>query len=190
MKDRIFALMEKLQLSPAKFADAIGINRSTISGIKSGRTQPTLQLLEKLHNAYPEVNVYWLLYGVGEVFNSQVGHSSMSFDNRTSSNGDNKIINAQLLDNDNIANDAISLQETEILSTEKQTVTSKEKFSCKGTVGISHFEDNQRQTKPLEDNGHVPSQTQHLPSSIQHDRKIIRVVTFFSDGTYEQFVPE
>lgn len=187
MKDRIFALMEKLQLSPAKFADAIGINRSTISGIKSGRTQPTLQLLEKLHNAYPEVNVYWLLSGVGEVFNSQVGHLSMFFDSRTSSNDDNKIINVKLPDNDNLVSDAISLQETEILSTEKQTVSSKEKFSCNGTVGISNFEDNSRQTKPLEDNGHVTSQTQHLT---KHDRKIIRVVTFFSDGTYEQFVPE
>lgn len=63
MNDRLFQFIESLGISPTEFADKTGINRSTLSGIKTGRTQPTLAIYEKIKNTYPSVNIENLMFG-------------------------------------------------------------------------------------------------------------------------------
>ena len=48
MKDRILAVMEHEGLTPSKFAEAIGIQRSAMSHIISGRNNPSLDVLIKI----------------------------------------------------------------------------------------------------------------------------------------------
>ena len=40
-------------------------NRSTISHLLSGRNKPSLEFVMKVLQTYPEVDLYWLLYGKG-----------------------------------------------------------------------------------------------------------------------------
>jgi transcriptional regulator with XRE-family HTH domain len=65
MMDRIKKLMEKRGLSPAQFADEIGLKRSSLSHILSGRNNPSLDVIMKIKNRYDEVNTDWLLFGTG-----------------------------------------------------------------------------------------------------------------------------
>ena len=67
MKNRIFTLIENKQLTPSDFATAIGVSASTISSMKTGRTQPTLALVEKIKYTFPDVDVNWLIFGEGEL---------------------------------------------------------------------------------------------------------------------------
>ena len=53
-------------LSASAFADKIGVQRSGISHILSGRNKPSLEFVMKLHSYFPEVSLYWLLNGKGE----------------------------------------------------------------------------------------------------------------------------
>ena len=53
MVNRIFTFIELQQLTPTEFADKIGVSRASISSIKTGRTQPTLSLVEKIKQHYP-----------------------------------------------------------------------------------------------------------------------------------------
>ncbi len=57
--------MEYHQLSAAAFADAIQVGRSSISHILSGRNKPSLEFVMKIIDAFPEVELYWLLNGTG-----------------------------------------------------------------------------------------------------------------------------
>lgn len=183
MKNRIFTLIDRLQLSPTKFADNIGINRSTISGIKSGRTQPTLQLFEKIHNTYPEVNLYWLLSGEGEVFASQpniLEHQSEDYTSADEDAENNRMLDIQFPDDDiapacnnNQPNDTAGSQSTVI----NQIIEHVEKPNTGNRVS-DNISSACRQSQ-------TQSSLPHLPT-----RKIIRIITFFSDGTYEQFTPE
>ncbi len=66
MVNRIFTFIESLQLSPTEFADTIGISRASISSIKTGRTQPTLSLVEKIKQRFPEIDINWLILGEGD----------------------------------------------------------------------------------------------------------------------------
>lgn len=49
----------------ASFAEKIGVQRSSISHILSGRNKPSLDFVLKILSAYPEVELYWLLNGKG-----------------------------------------------------------------------------------------------------------------------------
>lgn len=47
------------------FAEKIGVQRSSISHILSGRNKPSLDFVMKVLHSYPEVELYWLLNGKG-----------------------------------------------------------------------------------------------------------------------------
>ena len=67
MVDRIKQIMEYEGMTPAIFAETIGINRSNLTHIFSGRNQPSLDLAKKILNAFPEIKTEWLIMGVGEM---------------------------------------------------------------------------------------------------------------------------
>ena len=52
-------------MSPSFFADAIGVQRSSISHILSGRNKPSLDFVLKVIEVFPEVDLYWILNGQG-----------------------------------------------------------------------------------------------------------------------------
>lgn len=49
----------------SSFAEKIGVQRSSISHILSGRNKPSLDFVLKVLSEYPEVELYWLLNGKG-----------------------------------------------------------------------------------------------------------------------------
>lgn len=63
---RIKNIIDHHDLSVSAFADTIGVQRSSISHLLNGRNKPSLDFVLKLVEAYPEVDLYWLLQGKGE----------------------------------------------------------------------------------------------------------------------------
>lgn len=70
MKDRIIALMKNMGMSQKVFAAEICISEGALSSIFSGRTKPTLNTVNNIHERFPEVNMGWLIDGKGEMYNS------------------------------------------------------------------------------------------------------------------------
>ncbi len=60
---RIKELMEQHELNASSFAEMIGVQRSSISHILSGRNKPSLEFLTKIEAAFDEVSFEWLLKG-------------------------------------------------------------------------------------------------------------------------------
>jgi transcriptional regulator with XRE-family HTH domain len=67
INDRFLQVMEYYNQSPSKFADELGVIRSSISHIISGRNKPGLDLIQKLLTTFPEVDADWLLLGKGKM---------------------------------------------------------------------------------------------------------------------------
>lgn len=63
MIDRIKDIMQQKGLSPSAFADAIRVQRSSISHILNGRNKPSLELVQKIISAFPDIDVQWLITG-------------------------------------------------------------------------------------------------------------------------------
>ena len=62
---RLERILKYYGLSASGFADSIGVQRSSISHLLSGRNKPSLEFVLKVVKKYPEVNLYWLLNGKG-----------------------------------------------------------------------------------------------------------------------------
>jgi len=67
MLDRILAILNYLKISPSRFAEEIGVQRSGISHLLSGRNKPSLEFIQKLLSRFPEIDPAWLLTGTGEM---------------------------------------------------------------------------------------------------------------------------
>ncbi|UMB61132.1 helix-turn-helix domain-containing protein [Lutibacter sp. A80] len=62
---RLNLIMDYYNLSAAVLADKIEVQRSSISHLLSGRNKPSLEFVLKILKNFPEVELYWLLNGVG-----------------------------------------------------------------------------------------------------------------------------
>jgi len=65
MIERILLLMKEHNLTASQFADMIGIQRSGMSHLISGRNKPSLEFVMKVLQRFPHVTPEWLLYGKG-----------------------------------------------------------------------------------------------------------------------------
>jgi transcriptional regulator with XRE-family HTH domain len=63
MLERILELLRQRNLTPSQFADEIGIQRSGMSHLISGRNKPSLEFVMKVMQRFPDVKADWLLYG-------------------------------------------------------------------------------------------------------------------------------
>jgi transcriptional regulator with XRE-family HTH domain len=71
---RLEEILKHYELSASVFADKINVQRSSLSHLLHGRNKPSLDFILKIDSAFPEVDLYWLLYGKG-VFPAKVDKS-------------------------------------------------------------------------------------------------------------------
>ncbi len=77
MKDRIAKFLKAENISSSKFADEIGVQRSSISHIIAGRNNPSLELIQKMLNRFDKINPDWLILGKGEMYRPGKGIPSL-----------------------------------------------------------------------------------------------------------------
>ena len=63
IKDRLRMIMDAHKLNAGSFADRIGVQRSNVSHVLSGRNKPGFDFIEKLLLAFPRVSAEWLFTG-------------------------------------------------------------------------------------------------------------------------------
>ena len=63
IQDRVKLIIKANNESSSSFADNIGIKRSNLSHVLSGRNKPSLDFLAKIIDNYPKVNASWLITG-------------------------------------------------------------------------------------------------------------------------------
>ena len=68
MKDRISKIITTEGLTPSLLSVELGVQRSGISHILSGRNLPSFDFLQKLLVRFPKLNAEWLILGTGSMF--------------------------------------------------------------------------------------------------------------------------
>ncbi|MGL4780033.1 MAG: helix-turn-helix domain-containing protein [Bacteroidales bacterium] len=139
MKERIETLIEKESLNLARFADLVGLNRSALSHILSGRNKPSLDVVTKILQTFPRINSDWLLFGKGEIYLDSVDTGT-----------------AQSLF-------------SEVNQISHEPIASK----AQSTPSASLF------SSPV-----LPS-----PGIVSSERKIAKIMIFYSDNTFETITP-
>lgn len=62
---RLEIILDYYSLNASAFADKIGVQRSSLSHLLSGRNKPSLDFILKILEVYPEIDLYWILNGKG-----------------------------------------------------------------------------------------------------------------------------
>lgn len=78
MKDRIRKIMETQHMTQKVFAQFTGISEGSLSGVFNGRTRPTLQMIDAIHEHLPKVSLEWLMYGRGTMYSDEGGSTEAS----------------------------------------------------------------------------------------------------------------
>lgn len=73
MIDRIKLLLETQGMTATEFADKVGIQRSGLSHIMSGRNKASLDFVRKVLAAFPEISPDWLIQGKGSLLRKDGG---------------------------------------------------------------------------------------------------------------------
>ncbi|PLX15192.1 MAG: hypothetical protein C0599_17215 [Salinivirgaceae bacterium] len=69
--ERLIHIQQQEGLSASKFADLLGIQRSGLSHIYSGRNKPSIDFLQKLSLHYPQYRLEWILNGDEPIMKNQ-----------------------------------------------------------------------------------------------------------------------
>lgn len=62
---RLEIILDYYNLNASAFADKIGVQRSSLSHLLSGRNKPSLDFILKIIEVFPDVDLYWILNGKG-----------------------------------------------------------------------------------------------------------------------------
>lgn len=71
INQRILDLRTHLGLRQSAFAELVGVSRSFLSQVESGKYQPSIQLISGVAKQFPQADMRWLLTGDGEMFATQ-----------------------------------------------------------------------------------------------------------------------
>lgn len=156
MKDRIFLLIETKELTFGKFADEIGVERSTMSHIKSDRSKPSLDMAQKVLERYPEVSAEWLILGRGPMFRQTNDSQELDLFSQIGLNDSKSEVNSDKVE---------SIQAT--ISTESK----KKDLLTEDSVNVVGKKEEQQRA------------FFNLPKP---ERVVERVMIFYSDQTFEE----
>ncbi|MGI6592216.1 MAG: helix-turn-helix domain-containing protein [Bacteroidales bacterium] len=165
MLDRIIKIMEYYKLTPSEFADTLEIDRSRLSHILNGRNKPSLEVVMKILENFPDISSEWLLFDKGDMFKKKI------FSKDQLQTGELDLIipekTKQKIKDDKIIDD---------LSVNEQT---------KETVPPSTTEQTESPIADIQEDDISKAEMKPI-----RQKDIISIVWFFSDGTYKYFYPE
>jgi transcriptional regulator with XRE-family HTH domain len=61
--ERLKQLLSEVDMNTVAFAEKVGIQRSSLSHLFSGRNKPSIDLLLKIKRQFPETDLEWLITG-------------------------------------------------------------------------------------------------------------------------------
>jgi plasmid maintenance system antidote protein VapI len=63
INERIRMIIHSQNLSASAFSEIIGVQRSNVSHVLSGRNKPSFEFIEKIILTFPNVSSHWLITG-------------------------------------------------------------------------------------------------------------------------------
>ena len=180
MNERIQLILKNKNISASKFADEIGVQRSSISHIISGRNNPSLDFIQKILKRFPDINSTWILTGKGSMYLTPDLFSDVDEPKTEKINPSNEIIDSP----EEISNEEIDLiEEDQPVIIENKPQPPVVKKTIKPKV-VAEKETNYYK----EDN--VEKKIVQSPVFKQVGKKIERIVIFYSDKSCIEYNPE
>lgn len=191
INDRISELIEFLDITPTAFADEIGIQRSGLSHILKGRNKPSLDVVQKIVNRFPEINILWMVNGTGAMSSSTPSVINLQQKSQTAKKEEDNALKNTLFDTDNTGFES-SLQPSPSAPSPAQNALNTPKNQGKYThedYVVDGEKDMPRHTDADETFKKGNDSTVYEPGNAVASgaqKKITKIVVFFDDNSYQE----
>ncbi|MDR2791410.1 MAG: helix-turn-helix domain-containing protein [Tannerellaceae bacterium] len=174
MKERIIKIMEREGMTAARFAEAIGAQRATMSHILSGRNNMSLEIAQKILDRFPKLSPDWLLRGAGDMYrNERTAFSSSPLPQQT-------LFSARVPASTPVVTPT---SPPNAVSNEKQGTPSPPPSAPPTWT-------NKQENSPV----YVAEPSTPFASPVIHpdkpSRRVTRIMIFYSDNTFDTFISE
>lgn len=179
MKDRIRKIIESQHMTQQEFAENIKVAPATLSSIFTGRTAPSLKIVEAIKNRFPDISTDWLMFGRGAMTDYRTREAGVSFGQSVAAGGQ------PVLDFDTAA---VGVADTPTANSEAGTVAGDNLTSAASlrSVGGDALMPDVLKAGHSIKNGAV----QLVKKCDTNERSIVEIRIFYSDQTWETFVPK
>ncbi len=188
-RERIEFLINSYGLTSSQFADKTGIPRASVSHILSGRNKPSLEVLQKVASVFPEVDLQWLMLGVGKEPQLQASQQSVAAESVQEAVFAEE---AQLFKEYDEQMQSL-MQPEPLRQPSVQPVVKREERQPRPVMAVDNItlrhDEQQRQPKITPKSAPQQRRTvvQRAP---EQGRRIKEIRVFYSDGTFEILFPE
>ena len=171
LNSRVQKIINYSELSSSEFADEIGVQRSNISHVLSGRNKPSLDFLMKIKDRFPEIQWEWLIEGKGAMIFSE---------NETASTPSSySLEESKINDDEPIITGLFSIPSQEI---DENTKQEEEKSEISEPIQYNNIVEN---IPEISENKSIPGT--ETPS--EKGNGIKKIVFFYENGKFEVFEP-
>ena len=185
MNRRFQTILDLENLSPAQLADRLGVQRSGISHILSGRNKPSFELLQRVVQSFPEISAEWLITGNGKPLKEQNQAATSGAANSRSSGTTPSISPSTTSGSNNSSTSGTISGATppfEGLFNSSEAAT--EPQIPAQTSDIEGIEDEISDFQPLQS-----SIFDANPANDREKRALKRVILIYNDNTFEELLP-
>ena len=185
MNRRFQTILDLENLSPAQLADRLGVQRSGISHILSGRNKPSFELLQRVVQSFPEISAEWLITGNGKPLKEQNQAAASGAANSRSSGTTPSISPSTTSGSNNSSTSGTISGATppfEGLFNSSEAAT--EPQIPAQTSDIEGIEDEISDFQPLQS-----SIFDVNPANDREKRALKRVILIYNDNTFEELLP-
>ena len=169
-KEKIELIIQEKHLNNTQFCNEVCIAPGTLSHILSGRTQPTLNILRSITQAFPDINPAWLFFNAEPIY--------LNPDSPTPSEGvaeDDAHNNTNVEEAANFDDGQLSLF----------TMSSNPAPAAASSAPTSRRASATSAVAPAVNVQEIVAET--LKQQQKPPRKVVEVRIFFDDGTFETF---
>ena len=187
MRERIKEIIEREGMSQSQFADYIGVNRPTLSHILAGRNNPSIEVMMKIHQKFPKINIVWLFDGIGSYESDAVADypAGSLTEDRTADLSDDALSSSSLYtDGEQAVSSAMPGGEASPRFFQGDLFAENPVFASESTGAARNRKEMQLQ-QPQKAPYLSDNQIEYARKFLQ--RKIVEIKIFFDDGTYETF---
>ncbi|MBE9488235.1 MAG: helix-turn-helix transcriptional regulator [Bacteroidetes bacterium] len=171
INDRIEFIIKDKKLTANDFASKLGVRASNISHIVTGRNKPSFAFIEKLAIEFPEINPLWLLKGEGDLYLSN--NTETKTENPLPEKDNKEKYLPSVIINTNSKEQNVPLQKN-LFGDEEPIESSLLKIK----------------KSPIQQKSLPNNVTKECPISNEKTRKIKNIIIYYSNDSFEEFIPK
>ena len=190
---RLKHYLDSRQISVTQFADECAIPRPTGSQLLAGRNKKVSdEIISKIHSAYPDLNIVWLMFGEGSMVNSanieiSEAQNEQKNDIYVSEQPKDQGLDFSVDFNENLQAETAEKNQTSVTANTFTFATSSEQQNPTDNFDSPPANN---PVQEIENDKKDKQDSNSFTLKAGNGKRVTGIVVYYDDCTYESFIPD